>query len=503
MSLLAIDIGSSRCKAVRFSASGKILTQCSHSYAPELSRPSFAEMSPEVFLDAVKTVSRSAAGSADHDPVQAVCLSSHGETFIPVNSAGNPSRPAILNTDTRAAEEAAWCEQQMGRRKLFEITGHSSHAMYPVPKLLWLRKNEPEIFRGTPMFLNVVSYVFLKLGLPPYVDYSHASRFMAFDIRRKCWSGEILSLLNIGVECLPIPVAAGTLAGKLSPEAARQLGVAVGTPMIVGGHDQACSCLGVGAITPGRVSDSMGTYECIAAASNEPPLSERALGYNLNSYCHVLPEKFITLAYFPAGIMLQWYYDLLYPENSGDTPGESEESRYRNLEQIAPQTPTGLFILPYLIGTCNPDFNPDARGAILGLTRRAHRGHLYKGILEGIACELSVMSEIFREILGDFDDIYAHGGGARSALGLQLRATITGRRFHLMRCAESVCLGSAILASVAIGLYSTIADAVKHMVQEVQVVEPDSDAARMYSPIRTQYGQLNSMFSTIRIPNVN
>ena len=109
---------------------------------------------------------------------------------------------------------------------LFELTGHTSHTMYPVAKLLWLRKHEPELFRGAPIFLSVVSYILVKLGLPPYIDYSLASRFMAFDIRNKRWSDEILSLLNMSKDCLPIPSIAGTIAGELSPEAARSLAFA-------------------------------------------------------------------------------------------------------------------------------------------------------------------------------------------------------------------------------------------------------------------------------------
>lgn len=471
------------------------MTQCSRSYAPEFSRPSFAEMDPEIFFRAVQAVSRSAADSRRYESVEAVCLSSHGETFIPVDSAGNPLHAAILNIDTRAAEEAAWFEQQIGRGHLFERTGHTSHTMYPVPKLLWLRKHEPELFRRGSLFLGVISYIFLRLGLPPYIDYSLASRFMAFDVRGQCWSEEILALMELDKDSLPVPVPAGTVAGKLSPEAARELGVSEGTRIIVGGHDQACGSLGVGASTSGQVSDSMGTYECIAAVSNEPQLSEKALAYSLNSYCHVVPEKFITLAYFPAGIMLQWFRDLLYRDDPIDFSDGDEDARYRDLELLAPQHPTGLFVLPYLIGTCNPDFNPHARGAILGLTRSSDRGHLYRGILEGVACELAAMTAMFEPVLGPFADIYATGGGARSPLGMRLRAAITGRSFHLMNSAESVCLGGAILAAVAMGFYPTISDAVNGMVRQREIVEPDLELTCTYRPIKKKYDEVRSVLS--------
>ena len=194
--------------------------------------------------------------------------------------------------------------------------------------------------------------------------------------------------------------------------------------MIVGGHDQACGSVGVGVIASGRVFDSMGTYESIAATSDEPQINEDALTYSLNTYCHVIPEKFITLAYFPSGIMLQWFSDLLHPSDADDS-GEQRRRVTSDLETLAPEQPSGLLVVPYLIGTCNPDFNPDARGAILGLTRSSRRGHIYKGILEGMACELSAMTGMFERTLGEFADIYATGGGTRSPLGMRLRAAMT------------------------------------------------------------------------------
>lgn len=495
MSLLAIDIGSSRCKGVLFSSSGETLAQCTHSYAPEFPQPSFAEMKPDAFLDAVTVVSRSICGSQREGTIEAVCLSSHGETLIPVGSAGAPLRSAILNIDTRASEEAAWCEQQIGRKHLFELTGHTSHTMYPVPKLLWLRKHEPELFQAGTRFLGVISYILLRLGLPPYIDYSLASRFMAFDIRQKCWSDEILSLIGMEKDSFPVPVLAGTIAGKLSHEAARQLGLSAGALMIVGGHDQACGAVGVGVITSGKVFDSIGTYESIAATSDEPQISEEALDYSLNTYCHVIPDKYITLAYFPAGIMIHWFSDLLRPPNADGLSSEAEEAYLSALELLAPEQPSGLQVVPHLIGTCNPDFNPNARGAILGLTASSQRGDIYKGILEGIACELSVMTDIFGKILSQFTDIYATGGGTRSLLGMRLRSSIAERRFHLMSCPESVCLGGAILASVAVGQYPTICEAVKQMVREEKVFEPDRDLTRAYLPIKKQYVELNSLLS--------
>jgi xylulokinase len=503
MSLLAIDIGSSRCKAVVFAATGKILTRHTCAYTPEFPAPAQAEINSERFWQAVCQCSQAVSKNLS-DPVRAMCLSSHGETFVPVNGRNEAVAPAILNQDNRATEEAVLLERAIGRKKLFEITGLVAHPMYPVPKILWLRKHRPEIVASSVHFISVIGYILSRLGLPAYVDYSLASRYLAFDVRRRRWSEEVLAAAEINAACLPVPVPAGTIAGKLDSAAAGQLGLSPGTPVVMGGHDQPCGALGVGAIGPGRVADSMGTYECLAAASDQPSLTDAALAASLNSYCHVVPDKFVTLAYFPSGIMVRWFHDLLYGAAQGEgalaeggDPSDAESIHYATLERDAPAGPTGLCITPNLIGTCNPDFNPHARGVISGLGPNTTRSQIYKGILEGLACELSQMTEVLATAVGEFRDIYVTGGGSRLPLGLELRAALSGRQMHVMECPEAVCLGGAILAGVACGEYGGLREAVELVVRDVSAVAPDPAITAAYAQQARQYRRLRSTFTTI------
>jgi len=503
MSLLAIDIGSSRCKAVAFAVTGEILAQHASAYTPEFPAPAHAEINPEFFWQAVCGCARAVSRNLS-DPVRALCLSSHGETFVPVNGRNEAIAPAILNQDNRAVEEAAWLEKTFGRKRLFETTGLVAHPMYPVPKVLWLRKHRPDISGPSVRFLTVIGYVLSRLRLHPYVDYSLASRYLAFDIRQHGWSEEILAATAISAECLPVPVPAGTIAGKLDAAAASQLGLLPGTIVVMGGHDQPCGALGVGVISAGRVADSLGTYECLAAASDQPSLTDAALAACLNSYCHVVPDKFVTLAYFPSGIMIKWFHDLLYGEEcdesviaEGGDLSDVESRHYATLERDVPAGPTGLCITPNLIGTCNPDFNPHARGIIAGLGRNTTRSQIYKGILEGLACEMSQMTAILESAVGEFRDVYATGGGSRSALGLQLRAGLSGRRLHVMECPEAVCLGGAVLAGVASGEYGSLQEAVEVVVRDVSVVLPDDAIAASYAQQAKQYNQLRSALSAM------
>jgi xylulokinase len=496
MSLLAVDIGSSTCKALVFASHGNVLAQHSVKYAPEFPRPAFAELNPEKFWDAVCSCSREVSAHLA-DSVQALCLSSHGETFVAIDSCGRPVTRAILNQDGRATRESAWCEETIGRERLFEITGLFAHPMYPIPKIVWLRNNQPDIFASTQCFASLIGYLLQRMQLPAYVDYSLASRFLAFDIRRRAWSDEILGALELDKHHLPVPAPSGSIAGNLNSEIADELGLRTGTPVVLGGHDQPCGALGTGVVGPGRVADSMGTYECLLAASETPTLSQKAMSASLNSYCHVVPEKFVTLAYFPAGIMVKWLHDLLYSNGSGQPSSEAmaeelEAAHYAFLEAHTPKGPTGLCITPHLIGTCNPEFNPHARGLIAGLGPGTDRAHLYKGILEGLACELAIVSEALASAVGDFGDIYATGGGTRSPLGLELRAALTDRRLHVMRRQESVCLGTAILAGVAIGEYKDVDQAVSALIEDSATVIPDAELAASYREQMDRYRRLRS-----------
>jgi xylulokinase len=497
VSLLAVDIGSSSCKAIAFSEDGRALAQKTCSYLPlQILRPAWAEIPAESFWQALTTTTQAVTGKLGHDPVEVLAISSHGETIVPVDSRSHALASAILNMDARATAEANAISAMFQARRLYHITGLTAHPMYPLPKMLWLRKHEPEVFRKTARFLPVTTYLLMRLGLPPYVDYSLASRFLLFDIRRKNWSAEILDAFELSSEQLPHPVAAGTVAGELSSAGAAQLGLRPGTMVVVGGHDQPCGALGCGVIQSGRVSASLGTYECLVAASREPASSESALAANLNSYCHVVPDHYVTLAYFPAGIMLDWFLRVLC--SAKEITAEEIGDLCRRLEAGCSSGPSGLLITPHLLGTCNPDFNPHASGVLSGIRPGTSRADIYKGILEGIACEFAGSSDLLQEAAGVFTEIYVTGGGTLSALGLQLRAALSARELHLSDCPDTVCLGTAMLGGLAAGKFACFCEAAEQLVRVSQSVSPDRGLAKRYEKQRQQYRVLYSSLAAVR-----
>jgi xylulokinase len=202
--------------------------------------------------------------------------------------------------------------------------------------------------------------------------------------------------------------------------------------------------------------------------------------------------------------MVQWFRDLLHGHSTQLEDPRTEAhvpDQYLQMEAECTGAPTGLCITPHLIGTCNPDFDPRARASIFGLSSGTNRSQIYQGILEGIACELAQVAELLARANGEFSDLYVTGGGTRSALGLKLRAAVTGCRLHVMQCDEAICLGAAILAGVAAGTYTRIADAVELIVREKEVVEPDAHLAASYVGQVKQYRHLCAALKTFRDAN--
>ena len=361
-----------------------------------------------------------------------------------------------------------------------------AHPMYPVAKIRWLQLHRPDVVGAAARFLGPAEYILQRLGLEPLTDFSLASRWLVFDIGNRRWSDELLAVAAIPPARLPVPVQAGSPAGRLSPAAARVLGLEAGTVVAVGGHDQPCSALGAGAIGPGLVSVSAGTYECFACASAAPCLGPAAFRASLNSYCHVVPDTYVTLAFFPSGIVVKWFLESLAAAES-DRAAAAGADPYAWFESRAPAGPTGLCVTPHLIGACNPYWNPRATTAVIGLTAAADIFHLYKGILEGIACEFALNADALQDAAGPFTRVRITGGGAGSALGLRLRAALSGRTIETLRNPDAVCMGAAILAGVAAGVYRDARDGVEQAVALAEAHEPEPGLARSYAPQVERY----------------
>ena len=490
MSLLGIDIGSTNCKGVVISNEGNVLAEYNRGYSLSYFPDGKVEIDANVFWNiTVEIIRKLSMIVADKDSIEALAISSHGETIIPVDAEGEPVGPAIMNSDCRAKEEAEWWEKIVGKEKIYAITGSVIHPIFAMPKILWLKHNKPEEFSRVKKYLAVGDFILQKMELPAYIDYSLASRFMVFDVKKKNWSNDILSNLGLDSSYFSTPVCAGHLAGKLNKNIADTLSLKTGTVVAVGGHDQPCGALGTGAITDGDVSDSAGPFECVTVVDNSPCLCKAALKYSLNSYCHVVPEKYVTLAFFPSGLMLNWFKDNILQDDFIGA-GNNGENIYDYFEKGVPIAPTGICITPHLIGSYNPLWNPNATSTISGLTLNVTKYHIYKAILEGNCCELDLNLQVLEKFTGELNSLRISGGGAKSKLWLEMRADITGKKIITQKISEATCLGAALLAGIAAGIYKDANEAVIKTVKIDQQFNPSATLQKKYAKQKQEYRNL-------------
>jgi xylulokinase len=489
MALLGIDLGSSNCKAVVFNEEGGVLSKTALSYPPLL-RPEYgtAEMPPEVFFNVFLETIRS-INPEIRSGIDALAVGSHGESYVPLDAAGNPVGNFIMNSDNRAVEESSLLEKELGRDYLYHVCGIPPHHTFSLTKIFWHKRRN--LYNNAVRFLSAGDYIVYRLGLGFFTDYSLACRFMGFDINTRQWSEDILEAAAVKTEQFPVPVQAGTEIGKLPKDAALMLGLKLGIPVCAGGHDQPCGALGMGILNRGEAMVSAGTYECVAVSSPLPYNNSRAMACHLNSYCHVIPDKYITLAFFPGAMIIDWLVNEFFaPEISAAK--EQRISPYALLDSAMEKIPgpTGVCLTPHLIGSFNPDWDIRAKMVIAGLRPESTRLHLYKAAYEGIACELAQNIEVLEELTGPLDSLRISGGGAKPGFAVSLRAALSGRPVTKMPSLENVCLGAAILAGMGSGVFRNYVHGVESMVPGGEVTEPDFELKKEYEIQKRQYNLL-------------
>jgi xylulokinase len=498
MSLLGLDIGVTGCKAVAFSPAGQTLAEGYREYCLCQPRPGWMELDPAEVWAAVRAVICVVTAAIPSDPVEALAISTHGESVVPLDAGGQPLGFFITAMDTRATEAVRFWEEHLGRERIFAITGMPLHPMYTVNKLMWLRQYQPEAFARARHFVCMADFLFSRFGLPPTMDYSLAARTMAFDPGRLSWSEEILDLAGLDRARLSDIVQAGTVVGEISPAVASELGLPRGTLAVTGGHDQPSGALGCGALGVGTAMDSTGTVECIAVASPKLVLGAHLLANNLPIAPHTVPGMFLVLGWATtAGALLRWFRDNFAQPELAEA-SRTGASVYDLILAQATEGPSPVLILPHFFGSATPKMDPASKGAILGLDQTTTRGQVIKGMLDSITYEIKLSIDAMEEVGIVVKELRACGGGARSPLWLQTKADILGKPIRAMDVTEVPSLGVAILAGVATGTFKTVLEGAAEMVRPGRTWEPDMarhaqymERAELFNQIYPTLAELN------------
>ena len=490
--VIAHDLGTTGNKATLYDREGALVGAAFRAYETEYAHIGWAEQDPTDWWEAVCRSTRHLLSETGVRGDDIACITFSGQMMgaVPLDRDARPLRNAIIWADQRALDQERWISERLAFEDVYQVTGHRLGASYSLAKILWLRDNQPDIYRDTYKFVHAKDSIVARLTGAFVTDPSDASSMNLYDLRSGDWSGDILDAVDLPADKLPQIRLSTDVVGDVGADVAAEVGVAAGTPVVIGGGDGACAAAGAGVIKAGSAYNYVGSSSWIALSTPEPIYDP---AYRTFTFGHVIPDMFMpTGTMQAAGASYQWTRDQLslFEKETAERLGISPYELI-NLEiaQVEPGA-EGLFFLPYLLGERSPRWNPHARGAFIGLTIRHSRAHMYRAVLEGVTMNLRVILDAFRAQGTDIDAMRLIGGGAAGRVWNQIMADIYGmpvQRLAILE--EATSMGAALVGGVGVGLYPGF-DMIRQMNAVASTVMPDPQAQSMYERMLPIFNRL-------------
>ena len=479
--LLAHDLGTSGNKAVLYREDGTLLASALYEYPTIYPFPGAVEQKPEDWWEAVCNSTKRLLSEAGipAGEIGAVSFSAQMMGCLPVDKAGEPLRNMLIWADTRAGRQEAWMKEQIKPERGYEITGHRISSSYSAAKLLWVRDQEPELYQKCWKMIHAKDYIIYKLTGNMVSDYSDASGTNLFDLVKKEWSQELLDAFEISRDLLPEVHPSTDIAGRVTAEAARLTGLAEGTPVVIGGGDGSCACVGAGVVKEGSAYNVLGSSAWISTANRVPVFDEEMRTFN---WVHLDPELYTPCGTMQAaGYSYSWYRNTLCGEERKAAQAEGISAYEMINREAAKSRPGagGLLYLPYLLGERSPRWNPDARGSLIGLSVTTSKGDISRAILEGVGYNLKVILDILQK-KQNIEELILIGGGAKGKLWLQILADIWQKRIAVPQyLEEATSMGAAVCAGVGVGMYPDFS-VMEKLNRTEYVIEPNPENSAVY-----------------------
>lgn len=483
--ILAHDLGTTGNKATLYDREGRLVGSAFSGYPTQYPHPRWAEQDPEDWWRAVCASTQRLRQQTGVRADEIACISFSGQMMacVPLDQQAKPLRSAIIWADQRATDQADWLGQRVPFADIYRITGHRLSASYSLPKILWLRDHQPDLFRATHKFVHAKDAMVARLTGAFVTDASDASGMNLLDLATGTWSARILAAAELDPGQLPEIHASCDVVGEVSPQVAGEVGVQAGTPVVIGGGDGVCASAGAAVVAEGAAYNYIGSSSWIALATAAPILDP---AYQTFNFCHLMPGMYMpTGTMQAAGASYQWARDQLCAEEK-QAAGISGVSVYELMNQLAAQAPpgaNGLLYLPYLMGERSPHWNPNARGAFIGLTIRHTRADMLRAVLEGVTMNLRTILTTFTAQGAAVESMRLIGGGARGRFWNQMMADIYGIPvLRLSMLEEATSMGAALAGGIGVGLYRdfVLAEAMNPVVESI---EPDPIAQRVYAEL--------------------
>ncbi len=471
---LGIDIGTGGSRALLIDEKGRVHHACTAPHEEmTMQRPLWAEQRPENWWDAAQQAIRGvlAQAGATGESVRAIGLSGqmHGLTLL--DERDEVIRPALIWCDQRSQAQVDWINLKVGKKKVLDCIANPVLTGFTLPKLLWVRDNEPKSFERMRKVLLPKDYVRFRLTGEYASDVSDASGTAMFDVVNRRWSNELVDAVGLNRSILPYVYESQDISGRLTGAAAHATGLQEGTPVVGGGGDQAAGAVGNGIVESGIVSCTIGTSGVVFAHTSKPAYDPEG---RVHTFCHAVRGAWHVMGVTQgAGLSLQWFRNQL-------APGVPYDSLTAEAATAAPCS-QGLYWMPYLMGERTPHLDAAARGGWIGITAKHTRADLIRSVLEGVSYSQKDCLDVIEGMRVPVNSVRVSGGGAQSPFWRQMLSDVFAKPVVTLDMQEGSAYGAAILALVGSGVFGTVTEACHAVVHEVKCVYPRPHETNVYA----------------------
>jgi xylulokinase len=496
--VLGIDVGTGGTRAVLVDRNGAIASSatCEHVHFAS-PHTGWAEQDPQDWWNATGSAIREALAKVPLANVAGIGLAGQMHGAVLLDERNEVLRPSLIWCDQRTQAQCAWLNDKIGEQRIIELTCNPALTNFTLTKLLWVRDNEPHVWKRFRRVLLPKDYVRLRMTGEHAMDVAEASGTLMLDVAHRRWSEEMMSAAGLPMGCLPKLYESAEVCARVSQAGARHTGLPGDTAVVAGAGDQAGGAVGMGIVRAGAVSATIGTSGVVFAATDTPAMDVKG---RVHTFCHAVPGRWHVMGVTQAaGLSLHWIRDLL---ENGSSLSYDELTREA---AAVPAGADGVLWAPYLMGERTPHLDPNARGSLTGLAANHTRAHVLRAVLEGVAFSLKDTFSLFAEMKVPVRNVRLGGGGARSDLWRQIQADVYQYEVEILAAEEGAAYGAALLAGVGAKFWNSVEEACDAVVKVEKRVRPEVSASRLlqnqYERYRMLYPALKALFARTPSPN--
>ncbi|MCI9612618.1 MAG: xylulokinase [Eubacterium sp.] len=467
MLYIGVDLGTSAVKLLLMQTDGTIKKIVSKEYPLSFPKPGWSEQNPADWWNACVAGIQELVAEADKSQVAGISFGGQMHGLVALDKHDEVIRPAILWNDGRTTEETEYLNETVGREKLSQYTANIAFAGFTAPKLLWMKKHEPELFAKIDKIMLPKDYIAYRLSGVHCTDVSDASGMLLMDVKNKCWSKEMMEICGIKEQQLAHIYESYEAVGTLLPETAQLLGLPQSVIVAAGAGDNAAAAVGTGTVGDGSCNLSLGTSGTVFIASDQFAVDSHNA---LHAFAHADGHYHLMGCMLSAASCNKWWMEDIL---------ETKDFAAQQ-EGITKLGENHVYFLPYLMGERSPHNDPKARGTFIGMTMDTTRADMTQAVLEGVAFALRDSFEVAKLLGIQIERTKICGGGAKSPLWKKMIANILNIKVDTLASEEGPALGGAMLAAVANGEYESVAQAAEAIVKVTDTVEPQAELAALY-----------------------